>query len=222
MVARLEREAILASRVVHPMWFRCTTLVAHQMVSRIWLLDWPVTGLFLIWWRPTTLAHSLQNDQTNAFCIGRASCQGDSSPGCEDIQFAASSLWASCPCVARRFGGRARLFDETEENRIFGTVSYMPAERLRGHYHLWGPSADLFSLGVMIYRLVTGEFHFPHSLPVKPWLNEKNRPKSSSPVTAMRFRKAFPRSYFPYWPTTMRTDSIWPPMSFGRSIHCHR
>lgn len=162
MVARLEREAILASRVVHPNVVPLHDIgrtpdgqsyLAFGLASDGTLLDlsgdpppWPILCRML----KQTLS-----------ALGALHARGILHL---DVKMSNLLLHRSGPHISvwlADLGVARALFDESEENRIFGTVSYMPAERLRGHYHLWGPSADLFSLGVMVYRLITGELPFP-------------------------------------------------------------
>lgn len=60
--------------------------------------------------------------------------------------------------------GLAKYLPDTSEvpslegNMIFGKVRYMPPEQLRGH--LIDARADLFSLGVVMYQLLTGRLPF--------------------------------------------------------------
>lgn len=61
---------------------------------------------------------------------------------------------------------RAVQSDPDEENTVLGTVSYMSAERLTGQRQLWRPSTDLFSVGAIAWRLVTGQLPFPARDPV--------------------------------------------------------
>jgi serine/threonine protein kinase len=60
--------------------------------------------------------------------------------------------------LARRAGhGESDL---TSTGAILGTPAYMSPEQVKGDLHSIGPGTDIYSLGVMLYRLLTGSVPF--------------------------------------------------------------
>ncbi|MEE2787997.1 MAG: protein kinase [Myxococcota bacterium] len=49
---------------------------------------------------------------------------------------------------------------QTDLQRVVGTPTYMSPEQIRGELHACGPWTDLYALGCMVYRLVTGRRPF--------------------------------------------------------------
>ncbi|MFT7618792.1 MAG: serine/threonine protein kinase [Planctomycetota bacterium] len=54
--------------------------------------------------------------------------------------------------LAREIGGEAH----TEEGSTFGTPSYMAPEQVEGRIDEMGPRTDIYALGVILYKLLTG------------------------------------------------------------------
>jgi len=163
--ARLEREAILCARVVHPNVISLhdvgrtpdgRSFIAFALANAGSLLDvatdpppWPALSRLMV----ELLAG-----------LGAMHARG-----ILHLDVKLSNLLLHCPTpdappvawladlgVARAFRGEAE-----EDRTVVGTVSYMAAERLCGQHHLWGPPTDLFAVGAVLYRLLTGRLPFP-------------------------------------------------------------
>ncbi len=48
----------------------------------------------------------------------------------------------------------------TQDGSMLGTPAYMPPEQLQGQLEQMGPASDIFSLGVILYELLTGRLPF--------------------------------------------------------------
>lgn len=59
------------------------------------------------------------------------------------------------------FGIAHALGDDDEETRSIGTPRYMAPEQVRGEWEFHGPWTDLYALGVLAWRLITGRRPWP-------------------------------------------------------------
>ena len=79
--------------------------------------------------------------------------------------------------------GLAKALEQREafQGTLAGTLSYMPLEVLLRRYGEIGPAADLFAMGVLMYRLVSGTNPFKEQ-GVPPHINLRYRPPKRVPV----------------------------------------
>jgi serine/threonine-protein kinase len=86
--------------------------------------------------------------------------------------------WGDWPCVKVIDFGVSRLLDEPpSEAVIAGTPAYMAPEQWRGRPD---PASDVYSLGCVLFELVTGEVPFQGSLPQLMHAHREQRPARPS------------------------------------------
>src|SRR4029079_3090664 len=84
--------------------------------------------------------------------------------------------------LAKRLGDCPEL---TTTGQILGTPSYMPPEQAAGYRHDAGPPADIYSLGAILYAMLTGRAPFVCDNPVELILQVIERePQLHSSVVA--------------------------------------
>lgn len=97
--------------------------------------------------------------------------------------------------------------DVTEDGRVAGTPNYMSPEQAKGSWRL-GPSTDIFSLGVILYEILTGRLPFRDATPLEtmmrvvedeatpPHLVDRRVPRELSWV-CMRCLEKLPQDRYP-------------------------
>ncbi|WP_168566215.1 protein kinase domain-containing protein [Crateriforma spongiae] len=89
--------------------------------------------------------------------------------------------------------GLAKLIDSddelTQDGAIMGSVFYMPPEQASGQKSLIGPTADIYALGAMLYKLLTG--HPPFQGPTA--METLNQVIHQDPIPLRRINSRIPR-----------------------------
>lgn len=179
-LAKMEREAILASRVVHPNVVAVHDIgrtpdgkgyLAFALASDGTMLD--VASRPPPW--PELLDLTLQLLEALAAMHARGILHLDvklSNLLLHRGTGGRTQLWLADLGVARA------LWDDDDDKSVVGTVSYMSPERLTGQHHLWCPSTDLFAVGGVLFRLITGRLPYPARDPSEG-LTQRQRPPTA-------------------------------------------
>src|SRR5690606_26463324 len=75
----------------------------------------------------------------------------------------------------------------TQTGTLIGSVHYFSPEQARGHQT--GPESDIYSLGVVLYEMLTGRLPFTGDTPIAVALKHIQEP----PVPPSRWRRIPPR-----------------------------
>ena len=182
-ISKMEREAVLSSRVVHPNVVAVHDIgrtpdghgyLAFALASDGTMLD--VASKPPRW--PELLDLTLQLLEALAAMHARGILHLDVKLSNLLLHRSASGkrlLWLADLGVARA------LWDDDEDKSVVGTVSYMSPERLTGQHHLWCPSTDLFAVGGVLYRLITGRLPYPARDPAEGLAQRQRPPQTLVP-----------------------------------------
>ncbi|MEZ6014753.1 MAG: bifunctional serine/threonine-protein kinase/formylglycine-generating enzyme family protein [Planctomycetota bacterium] len=89
-----------------------------------------------------------------------------------DLRLRSPDLSARSLVKTERHDGRDQTVDSpllTMDGDVVGTPSYMPPEQARGSLEQLGPHSDVYSIGAMLYQLVTGRMPYvPEGARVSP------------------------------------------------------
>ncbi len=199
-LAKMEREAVLASRVVHPNVVAVHDIgrtpddkgyLAFALASDGTMLDaasrpppWPeLLDLTLQLLDALAAMHArgiLHLDVKLSNLLLHRTADG-----------AHTQLWLADLGVARA------LWDDDEDKSVVGTVSYMSPERLTGQHHLWCPSTDLFAVGGVLYRLITGRLPYPARDPSEGLTQRQHPPKTVTPRPGLVVPRGLDRVLLP-------------------------
>lgn len=168
--ARLEREAVLSSRVVHP-----NVIALHDVgrtpdgMSYLALALASDGSMLEMASRPPPWRELRRLMIELLQALGALHARGIlhldvklSNLLLHRLASGQRQLWLADLGVARALWG-----EDDDDKSVVGTVSYMAPERLTGQHHLWCPSTDLFAVGAMFFRLLTGALPYPARSPAE-------------------------------------------------------
>jgi serine/threonine-protein kinase len=158
-LARLEREALIAARLDHPNIVRVYETGAEgefHYIAMEFIDGRPFEDLV----EGTPLEERLRILEDVARALDYAHRQGvvhrDVKPA-NVLVDAKGHAWLTDFGLARGDALRTQL---TRTGAVMGTPMYMAPEQVRGESHTAGPAADIYSLGVMLYRCLSGRAPF--------------------------------------------------------------
>lgn len=173
---RFDREAKAAANLDHP--HICRVHEVGEFDGRRFMVLEFIDGLSLaeaIKAKPLTDAEAIRLVQLVAGAVGTAH---DKKIIHRDLKPANIMLTADGQPKVTDFGLARRVDTDdqrlTHSGMILGTPAYMPPEQLTGELDKVGPASDVYSLGVILFELLTG--HLPHEIP----------PKTPIPVLCVR------------------------------------
>jgi WD40 repeat protein/tRNA A-37 threonylcarbamoyl transferase component Bud32 len=202
-LARARREAESLARLQHPNIVQIFEIVEHE--GRIYLALELVEGGTLsarLRGKPQPAEASAQLVETLARAIHSAHLRGivhrDLKPSnvllakSEAVSSGPASAWSGFSPKITDFGIAKQLSfasGDTREGDVIGTPGYMAPEQAGGEAVQVGPAADVYSLGVLLYELLTGRVPLLDANVVETLLRVRNE----EPMPPRRLAPRLPR-----------------------------